>query len=103
MNVENKIPGKDISSDDLISKFPLTALKNDKKRSKFTIAGVEFDIIYQPELTELLRASQKMGLQILNGSEMNLEQAVIAYGYTAPEPNGKSSTSDAMKEIVLNS
>ena len=64
---------------------------------------IVFDIIYQPELTELLRASQKMGLQILNGSEMNLEQAVIAYGYTAPEPNGKNSTRDAMKEIVLNS
>ncbi len=42
MNVENKFPGKDISSEDLTSKFPLTALKNDKKRSKFTIAGVEF-------------------------------------------------------------
>ena len=42
MNVENKFPGKDISADDLGGKFPLTALKNDKKRSKFTIAGVEF-------------------------------------------------------------
>jgi len=57
MNVENKIPGKDISSDDLISKFPLTALKNDKKRSKFTIAGVEFGgdlipIIAGPNMVE---------------------------------------------------
>ena len=35
MSVENKFPGKDISPDDLEGKFPLTALKNDKKRSKF--------------------------------------------------------------------
>ena len=39
---------------------------------------IVFDIIYQPELTKLLKASQKIGLQILNGSAMNLEQAVLA-------------------------
>ena len=60
---------------------------------------IVFDIIYQPELTKLLKASQKIGLQILNGSAMNLEQAVLAYGYAAPEPNGKSCTRDAMKKI----
>ena len=36
---------------------------------------------------------------LLNGFEMNLEQAVLAYGHTAPEPNGKSCTRDAMKKI----
>ena len=60
---------------------------------------IVFDIIYQPELTKLLKASQKIGLQILNGSAMNLEQAVLAYGYAASEPNGKSCTRDAMKKI----
>ncbi len=64
---------------------------------------IVYDIIYQPELTQLLKASQKRGLQILNGYEMNLEQAVIAYGHTAPEPNGKNSTRKAMKNISLNS
>ena len=71
--------------------------------TKFHSQCIIFDIIYQPKLTELLKASQKRGLQILNGSEMNLEQAIIAYGYTAPEPNGNSSTKNAMKEIFLNS
>jgi 3-deoxy-7-phosphoheptulonate synthase len=42
MTVENKFPGKDISSDDLISKFPLAAKKNPFHKSKFSVAGVEF-------------------------------------------------------------
>ena len=42
MNAENKFPGKDISQDDIINKFPLVALKDDNKRSKFKISGVEF-------------------------------------------------------------
>ena len=39
--MDNKFPGKDISLEDLKSKFPLAA-KNKKHKSKFKIAGVEF-------------------------------------------------------------
>ena len=40
--MENKFPGKDITPEDLQTKFPLAAKKDPAHRSKFTIAGVEF-------------------------------------------------------------
>ena len=40
--MDNKFPGKDISNDDLKSKFPLVAKKNKNHKSKFKISGVEF-------------------------------------------------------------
>ncbi len=40
--MDNKFPGKDISNEDLISKFPLAAKKNPDHKSKFKIANVEF-------------------------------------------------------------
>ena len=40
--MNNKFPGKDISKEDLISKFPLTAKKNPEHKSKFKISNVEF-------------------------------------------------------------
>ena len=40
--MDNKFPGKDISIEDLKTKFPLAAKKNKKHKSKFKIAGVEF-------------------------------------------------------------
>lgn len=42
MKIENKFPTKDISLDDLKSKFPLVAKKNSSHKSKFEVAGVEF-------------------------------------------------------------
>jgi len=42
MSVSNKFPGKDISAEDLESKFPLAAKKDPGHRSRFSIAGVEF-------------------------------------------------------------
>ena len=42
MVIENKFPGKDITPEDLISKFPLTAKKDKDHKSKFDICGVQF-------------------------------------------------------------
>lgn len=42
MVLENKFPGKDISIEDIKTKFPLVAKKNKNHKSKFTISGVEF-------------------------------------------------------------
>lgn len=39
---DNKFPGKDITPDDLVSKFPLAAKKSPDHKSRFEIAGVEF-------------------------------------------------------------
>ena len=42
MKVENKFPGKDISLEDIKTKFPLVAKKNKNHKSKFKISGIEF-------------------------------------------------------------
>ena len=42
MKLENKFPGKDISEEDIKTKFPLVAKKNRNHKSKFKISGVEF-------------------------------------------------------------
>ena len=57
---------------------PLT--KN--QMSKLKDSTIIFDIIYQPTETELLRIAKNVGLDYINGLEMNLEQAVLAYNYT---------------------
>jgi hypothetical protein len=40
--MDNKFPGKDITIEDLKTKFPLAAKKNRNHKSKFKIAGIEF-------------------------------------------------------------
>ena len=42
MKIENKFPTKDISDEDIKTKFPLVAKKNASHKSKFTISNVEF-------------------------------------------------------------
>ena len=39
MKIENKFPGKDISHEDMETKFPLVAKKNDSHKSRFKVAG----------------------------------------------------------------
>jgi 3-deoxy-7-phosphoheptulonate synthase len=40
--IANKFPGKDVSPEDLLEKFPLVAKKNEEHQSRFSIKGVEF-------------------------------------------------------------
>lgn len=40
--MDNKAPGKDITDEDLASKFPLAAKKSPDHRTRFSVAGVEF-------------------------------------------------------------
>ncbi len=42
MKIANKFPGKDISVEDIKTKFPLVAKKNKNHKSKFKISGIEF-------------------------------------------------------------
>jgi len=42
MRIENKFPGKDVSPEDLVTKFPLAARKDPFHKSRFKVAGVEF-------------------------------------------------------------
>lgn len=43
--------------------------------------GLVFDIIYDPDRTILLQHAEELGIATINGAGMNLEQAVIAFGY----------------------
>ena len=45
-------------------------------------SSLVYDIIYDPPETMLLRDSKEIGLDIINGMEMNLLQAVLAYKHT---------------------
>ena len=42
MKILNKFPGKDITLEDIKTKFPLVAKKNKNHKSKFSISGIEF-------------------------------------------------------------
>lgn len=44
-------------------------------------AAIVFDIIYDPSPSTLLRTACNLGLRGLDGTEMNLEQAVLAFAY----------------------
>ena len=76
-NVDILINCTSLGFGDKISESPL----NYNQLRKLKTTCVVYDIIYQPFLTKLLEHSKKLNLEILNGSEMNLEQAVLAYGY----------------------
>mgnify|MGYP001210259357 CR=1 FL=1 len=57
---------------------------------------VVYDIIYDPIKTLLLKSSEKMGLQTINGLRMNLIQAVLAYSYTNPTSLAKEEIYEIM-------
>ena len=59
MKIENKFPGKDVSNEDMLTKFPLVAKKNDTHKSKFEIAGIEFGGDLIPILLDLIWLSLK--------------------------------------------
>ena len=75
---------------------------NDQQIDKLSKTTSVFDIIYQPEETMLLKKAQKRGLETLNGLNMNLEQAIIAYKYAAPEPKGDTVARLAMEKAASN-
>jgi len=57
---------------------PLSKSKISKLKSKCFI----FDIIYNPSKTEFLKRCKRNKLKTLNGLDMNLRQAAIAFKYT---------------------
>ena len=56
-----------------------------------------FDIIYKPLKTKFLRLAKKNKAKILNGLDMNLRQAVIAFGYTNKKLKSNSITLKYMR------
>jgi len=83
---------------DQVNDSPLS----DKQLDKLTKKAFVFDIIYQPKETQLLKKAHKRGIATMNGLEMNLEQAIIAYKYTAQEPKGSMVSRLAMEKAASN-
>jgi len=79
VKIENKFPGKDVSHEDMETKFPLTAKKNESHKSKFIVSGVEFggdlipifagpNMVESQELIEDVAINvKKMGAHFLRG------------------------------------
>jgi shikimate dehydrogenase len=83
---------------DQVNDSPLS----DNQMGKLTKKAFVFDIIYQPEETQLLEKAHEKGIATLNGLGMNLEQAIIAYKYTALEPKGGEVSRLAMEKAASN-
>jgi shikimate dehydrogenase len=66
--------------------------------TKLPSGAIVFDINYRPCPTVLLESSAKLGIDTMDGIAMNLEQAILAYGYAAPSPLGPDVTRTAMRE-----
>lgn len=64
--------------------------------------SIVYDIIYNPEETLLLNLAKKNELKIINGSEMNLLQAVLAFKYVVNTANENINPEKTMREIVKN-
>lgn len=52
--------------------------------ARLPASAMVFDVVYQPLRTALLCAAEARGLSILGGKDMNLRQAVIAFGLAFP-------------------
>lgn len=62
---------------EFISESPFTV----DELKQLPVDGIVFDVNYAPNPTLLLSNAKAVGVDTLNGSEMNLEQAVLAMNY----------------------
>lgn len=104
-NLENTIKDYDIiiNCTDIgfgtkVSQSPLSEkiIRNIKNTSTI------FDIIYDPSPTILLKSAKDKNLTAIDGREMNLLQAAIAFDYTIKRKNTKITTYEIMYEKYIN-
>ena len=62
--------------------------------------AIVYDIIYNPTQTLLLKLAEKNGFKTINGSEMNLLQAVLAFKYAIKNKENNKNAEKAMREVV---
>ena len=72
---------------------------SDKQIAKLKKSAIVFDIIYQPLKTKLLEITDNSGIATLNGLEMNLEQAVLAYQYAVKSDKNLDEIRKIMSQI----
>ena len=81
------VGSKNNLNEKLIQRKDLHKLKN---------SSLVYDIIYDPPETTLLKDSKEIGLNTINGMEMNLLQAVLAFKHT----NNTTFSLEELKEIM---
>ncbi len=93
--MDNKFPGKDITNEDLISKFPLAAKKNQNHISKFKVNNTLFGgrvipIMAGPNMVEnekmiiqIAKYVKKQGAQFLRGGAFK----PLSFPYRSPKYN----------------
>ena len=114
MNIENKFPGKDVSEEDIKSKFPLVAKKFPNHKSKFTISNVEFggdkvpifagpNMIESHELiTDIAKNVKKAGADFLRGGAFKpLTFPYRSEKYNETREKGIEWISDASKKVGI--
>lgn len=112
--IENKFPGKDISEEDLKTKFPLAAKQDQLHKSKFTISGIEFGGAYIPVfagpnmvesremIIETARAVKSAGASFLRGGAFKpLSFPYRSEKYTETREDGLQWLADAKAETGL--
>lgn len=114
MSIENKAPGKDISMEDMVSKFPLAAKKHPEHRSRFEVQGVEFGgdlipIFAGPNMVEseeliikTATAVKKHGAHFLRGGAFKpLSFPYRSEKYTETRENGLAWLKKARDEVGI--
>jgi shikimate dehydrogenase len=81
---------------DLINKSPIN-LNLFKRINKNAFI---YDIIYNPSETLLIRYAKKFNIDYLNGKDMNLRQAVLAFHYVIKEETDHQKTFKFMNQII---
>mgnify|MGYP001304617112 CR=1 FL=1 len=124
--VDNKAPGKDITEEDMLTKFPLAARTDKKIKSRFTIADTEFGgdlipVFAGPNMVEsedlIVKTAQsvkKSGAQFLRGGAFKpltfpyrsekygeTRERGIAWLKTAKEETGIGIITEIMEERFL--
>ena len=72
---------------------------SEKKIENLKKSTIVFDIIYQPLKTKLLEIADNYDISTLNGLEMNLEQAVLAYQYAVKSNKNLDKIRKIMSQI----
>ena len=61
-----------------------------------------YDVIYQPLETKLLQIANMKKIKCMNGLSMNLEQAVLAFGYASPDLISSADEIELLRRVMKN-
>ena len=92
--------GSDSEESDRVIPLCDTNFSSEEIFSSLNKNCVLFDIIYIPLKTQFLKIGEKYNLKTLNGLQMNLDQAVIAFNYATKSKYKINEIRSAMKDAT---